>query len=54
MLLPWLLGIPFQGFFELRFLHMLPLFASPSLPLIVAMAAALAVMGLTARRALNY
>lgn len=49
----WLLGIPFAGLFDLRFINTLPLFASPSLPLIAAMLVTLAVMGLTARNALN-
>ena len=54
MLLSWLFGIPFHGFFDPRFVYALPLLASPSLPLIVAMVAVLAIMGLTARSALNY
>jgi hypothetical protein len=53
MFIPWLLGIPFAGFFDPRFMHTLPLFASPSLSLVLAMAATLAIMGLLARRALN-
>jgi hypothetical protein len=54
MALFWLFGIPLGGFFDLRFINALSLFASPSLPSIVAMVAVLAVAGLMARSALNY
>jgi hypothetical protein len=54
MPLSLLFGIPFAGSFGLQFIHLSPLLASPSLPLIVAMLAVLAVMGLSARNALNY
>jgi hypothetical protein len=50
----WLFGIPFAGFFDLRFINTQSLFASPSLPAVVAMLAVLAVSGLMARSALNY
>jgi hypothetical protein len=44
--LSWLFGVPFGG--------ALVLFASPSLPLVVAMLVVLAGTGLAARYALNY
>jgi hypothetical protein len=54
MPLSWLFGIPFHGFFDPRFIYALPLFASPSLTLIMAMVTVLAVTVLMARNALNY
>lgn len=52
--LTWLLGIPFGGFFDPRFVYGLSLFASPTLQMCVAMVAVLGGMGFLARRALNY
>jgi hypothetical protein len=54
MSISWLLGIPFAGVFDPRFLHTLPLVASPSPSLVVVMLGTLLLMGLTTRRALNY
>jgi hypothetical protein len=50
----WMFGIPFAGFFDLRFINALFPLASPNLPGVVAMFAVLAATGLMARRALNY
>ena len=54
MSISWLLGIPFAGVFDPRILHTLPLFASPSLTIIVVMLTTLLFMGLTTRHVLNY
>jgi hypothetical protein len=48
--LSWLFGVPFFG----AFAPVSVFFASPTLPLVVAMIVFLAGMGLAARSALNY
>ena len=54
MSIAWLLGVPFAGVFDPRLIHTLPLFASASPSLVVVMLGTLLLMGLTARRVLNY